>query len=121
MRDMVGNFYVWYKVMANRIWHECIFIGRKSRKILQEIILGEKIQADVFVRQLDFLEFISEEDYKEIIDAIYHLAEHSSSIDFPSFPTYDNLVKDILTSYTSEITNENALIIDGEDIVLLKI
>ena len=99
-------------------FHSLFRLGYKNYEETYKILVLTFL---IDLLDLDFLEFISEEDYKEIIDAIYHLAEHSSSIGFPSFPTYDNLVKDILTSYTSEITNENALIIDGEDIVLLKI
>lgn len=57
----------------------------------------------------DFADFITEEDYKVIVNALYCLYGSNCMIDFPSFANYDSLIHKSVKHTTPRITEDSIL------------
>lgn len=65
----------------------------------------------------DFSEFITEDDYKHIVNALYCLAGSTCLIDFPEFANYDSLVHKTKVYLTPRITEDSILRICERDMI----
>ena len=65
----------------------------------------------------DFVDFITEEDYKVIVNALYCLYGSNCMIDFPSFANYDSLVHKTKVHLVPRITEDSILRVCEKDIL----
>lgn len=57
----------------------------------------------------DFVDFITEDDYKIIVGSLYHLYGSNCMIEFPTFNNYDSLVHKTKVNRTPRITEDSML------------
>lgn len=69
----------------------------------------------------DFVEFITEEDYMTIINALYCLYGSNCMIDFPSFANYDSLVHKTKVHLVPRITEDSTLRMSQNDLLRTEI
>lgn len=72
----------------------------------------DKIITFFFIEEMftgEFSQFITEEDYKTIVDALYCLVGSDCLIDFPMFATQDSLEHPTLTRLTLRVTQDSIL------------
>ena len=65
----------------------------------------------------DFSEFITEDDYRHIVNALYCLAGSTCLIDFPEFANYDSLVHKTKVYLTPRVTEDSILRVCERDIM----
>lgn len=65
----------------------------------------------------DFVDFITEEDYKVIVNALYCLYGSNCMIDFPSFANYDSLVHKTKVHLVPRITEDSILRVCEKDML----
>ena len=68
-----------------------------------------------------FLDFITEEDYNDILKALNHLAGSNCLIDFPKYANYDNLVHSVRINLTPRVTEDNSLRFDDRDVIRIEV
>lgn len=68
----------------------------------------------------DFAQFITEEDYRIITDALYCLYGSNCMIDFPKFSNYDSLIHESRVSLTPRITEDSILRVCEKDLIRIE-
>ena len=72
----------------------------------------DKLMVLVFMEEMlagELSYFVTEEDYRYIINALYCLAGSTCMIDFPMFETYDTLVHSNNRTFVPRITEDSIL------------
>ncbi len=72
----------------------------------------ERIMILFFIEEMlthEFADFITEKDYRDIVNALYCLYGSTCMIEFPSFETIDSLVHSTNRDYTPRVTEDDAL------------
>lgn len=90
----------------NRYFNSLSKLGYKNYTDVYKIIIL------TFLEELlgyDFFEFVSEEDYTAIMQAIYCLAGNTCIIEFPSYATYDSIFRKSDVDLTPRITEGGIL------------
>ena len=78
----------------------------------------DKLMVLVFMEEMlagELSYFVTEEDYRYIINALYCLAGSTCMIDFPMFESYDSLVHVTKAGYIPRITEDSILRSTQED------
>ena len=68
-----------------------------------------------------FTDFITEEDYNDILKALNHLAGSNCLIDFPKYANYDDLVHSVRINITPRVTEDNSLRFDDRDVIRIEV
>ena len=68
-----------------------------------------------------FSDFITEEDYNDILKALNHLAGSNCLIEFPNYANYDELVHDTKLYLVPRATEENSLRFDDRDVIRIEV
>lgn len=68
-----------------------------------------------------FHDFVNEEDYRDIISAIYNTIESSCIIEFPDYEEYDRMFNEELLDFVGLLTEDSLLRLDTQDKLKLKV
>ena len=84
----------------------------------------DKLLVLIFIEETlahDFAQFITEEDYNDILKALNHLAGSNCLIEFPKYANYDNLVHSVRINLTPRATEDNSLRFDDRDVIRIEV
>lgn len=83
----------------------------------------DKLLVLIFIEETlahDFAQFITEEDYRIITNALYCLYGSNCMIDFPKFSSYDSLIHETRVHLTPRITEDSILRVCEKDLIRIE-
>ena len=84
----------------------------------------DKLLVLIFIEETlshDFAQFITEEDYGIITNALYCLYGSNCMIEFPKFSNYDSLVHETKVHLTPRITEDSILRVCEKDLIRVEV
>ena len=81
-------------------------LGYKSYNDVNKLLVLSLIEE---LLTSDFSYYITEEDYKSIVNSLYCIMGNNCMIDFPSYATWDNLIHKTSVDVTYRITEDSIL------------
>ena len=91
---------------VRRYFNSLFKFGYKNYKETEELLVLTHLDELLWE---DFLESVSEEDYKHIIKAFYVLVGSNCMIEYPSFASYDKLFRNSLDGVTPRLDSSGIL------------
>lgn len=88
-------------------------LGYKSYSNVDKLLVLSVIE-DILSGELSF--FVTEEDYRSIINALYCIIGNNCLIDLPSYDTWDSIIHENKNSVSYRLTEENIVRISENDI-----
>lgn len=77
-------------IAIDKYFEHLIKFGYKNYEEVHKILILTFLES---MLSRDFYEFITEKDYNTIVSAVYCLARGTWLIDFPSYATYDTILR----------------------------